>query len=168
MAVTSFAISAASTVSGFIGAQQAAADQNEMYRDNARNANEDAKNKYVSMQQRMMQEQAAAAQQKQEAGRDARAARATALVAAGESGVAGNSIGALMQEFYGREAAYNDSVDANTEMTLKQMNAEMKGIKYQTQDRINSVARARPPSFFDAGLRIAGAGFDAYKGYKER
>lgn len=166
--IVGLAISAASSVAGYMGQVQAAKDQNQMYRQNAENANKSAINKYTLMQQRMVQEQQAAGEEKIEAAREARAARATAAVAASDANVSGLSVQGLMQEFYGREGSYRASVDRQTEWSLNQMNQEMKGVQAEARDRIDSVQRARRPSFFDAALRIAGAGFDSYSGYVDR
>ena len=83
-------------------------------------------------------------------------------------GVSGLSVDALMAEFDGRAAEYEDRVDQNTEWTMAQLNNEMKGIRANAEDRINSVQQAAKPSFFDAGLRIAGKGLDSYNGFEDR
>jgi hypothetical protein len=168
IAIAGFAISAASSVAGYMGQVQQAEQQNQLYRENAQRANENAKQQYYDTQQRMFQEQAAAAADKADVARDGRDARATAVVAAGESGVSGLSVDGLLAEFYGREATYNDRIDQQTEWTMDQYNREMRGVKANAEDRIASVQRAAKPTFFDAGLRILGGGLDAYSGYKDR
>jgi hypothetical protein len=151
LAAGTFAVSAASTMSQVKGQQQ-------MFQQNAQLANQNAVRMYADTNQRMIQEQQSATLNKMDLARDARAARATAAAGAGESGVSGLSVDALMREFYGREASYTDRVDHQTDWTMLQMNNEMRGIQAQAKDRINSVQR---PNFFDAGLRIAGAGLGA-------
>ncbi len=163
-----FGISAASTVVGYMGQSAAADEQNRMYQENAQRANQNARDQMFATQQRMLQEQEAGAAEKIDTMKEARAAKATATVAAGESGVSGLSVDALLSEFDGRAASYNDRVDQNTDWTMNQLNAEMKGIRANAEDRINSVQRAAKPSFWDAGLRIAGAGLDSYNGYTQR
>jgi hypothetical protein len=168
IAMASLAISPASGVAGYAGQVQQAKAQNQYYKENAENANRSAMNQYTAMQQRMIQEEKAAGEDKIEVARDARAARATATMAAGEANVGGLSVQGLMQEFLGREGSFNASTDRQTGWNRAQGQLELKGIKYGAQDRINSVQRASKPSFFDAGLRIAGGGLDAYSGYKQR
>jgi hypothetical protein len=119
-------------------------------------------------QQRMLQEQEKGAAEKMDTVREAREAKATATVAAGEAGVSGLSVDALLAEFDGRAAAANDRTDQNTEWTLSQLNNEMKGIRANAEDRINSVQRAAAPSFFNTGLKIAGVGLDSYNDFKVR
>jgi hypothetical protein len=158
MAVASFAVSAASTVSGFMG-------QKEMYEQNAKNANESARRQYFDSNMRILQEKQAAALNKSDVTREARAATATARVAAGEAGVSGNSVDALLSEFMGRADDYKGRVNTQTDWSIAQINREKLGIQAQAKDRINSVQR---PSFLDAGLRILGAGMDSYGVYQDQ
>lgn len=168
LAAVGFALSAASQIVSYQGQVAAAEQQNQYYVENAQRANESAKQQYAQTQQRMLQEQDSAALDKQDARREGLAAQATAQVAAGESGVAGLSVDALLREFTSRTSNYTDRVDQQTEWSMLQLNNEMKGIKANAEDRINSVQRAAKPSFIDAGLRIASAGLDSYSGYKDR
>ncbi|MBB2681892.1 UNVERIFIED_ORG: vacuolar-type H+-ATPase subunit H [Rhizobium esperanzae] len=156
------AIGAAQQVVSFQAQSQAANEQNRLYADNAKRANQTARDQMFQTQQRMLQEQEKAGAEKADNLRDAREAKATATVAAGEGGVSGLSVDALLAEFDGRAATANDRIDQNTDWTLAQLNNEMKGIRSNAEDRINSVQRAAKPSFFDAGLRIVGEGLDQY------
>lgn len=166
-AVGGFLISAAQTVVGFVGQQQAAAAQAAYYNDNAKRANEDMKRGYISTQRRMIQEEAAAAGERQEVAREGRAARAKAITAAGEAGVSGLSVDALLADYYGREAEFMDRSHQQVEWTHQQLTDSMYGLRSQAEDRINSVQKPVKPSFIDAGLRIAGAGMNAYTNYKK-
>jgi hypothetical protein len=163
-----FAIGGIQQAFSYAGDVSAANEQNRMYAENAARANQSARDQMFQTQQRMLQEQASAANEKIDVEREARAAKATAMTAAGESGVSGLSVDALLAEFDGRQAEYEDRIDQNTEWTLTQLNNEMKGIRSNAEDRINSIQRAAKPSFFDAGLRIAGAGLNSYNSYEDR
>lgn len=163
-----FAISAASTAVGYVGQVQAANEQNRLYAENAARATHNAHDQQFQTQQRMLQEQMAAGNEKIDLEREARAAKATATAAASESGVSGLSVDALLAEFDGRAAEGKSRIDQNTDWTLTQLNNEMRGIRANAEDRINSVQRAAKPSFFDAGLRIAGAGLSSYTQSQER
>jgi hypothetical protein len=167
VALIGLAVNAAQSVAGYAGQVQQAKQQNKLYVANAVNANKAAVNQYADTQQRIGQEQEAAAQQKIEVAREARAARATALVTAGEAGVSGLSVQGLLQEFYGREGQFNANTDRNLQWTEQQLTNSMKGLKAQATDRINSVQRAPRPSFLDAGLRIIAGGLDSYSDYKK-
>ncbi|MFB2563650.1 hypothetical protein [Rhizobium sp. IMFF44] len=161
-----FAIGAAGQVMSYQAERAAANQQNQLYRDNAARANQNARDQMFQTQQRMLQEEEKASDEKADTLRQARAAKATATVAAGEAGVSGLSVAALLAEFDGRAAAANDRTDQNTEWTLTQLNNEMKGIRANAEDRINSVQRAATPSFFNTGLKIAGGGLDSYNSFK--
>lgn len=162
LSMLGFAVGVFQQGASYMGQVSAANEQNRMYRENAARANQNARDQMFQTQQRMLQEQEKAGAEKADNLRDAREAKATATAAAGEAGVAGLSVDALLAEFDGRAATANDRIDQNTEWTLNQLNNEMKGIRSNAEDRINSVQRAAKPSFFDAGLRIMGEGFDQY------
>ncbi|KQV84348.1 hypothetical protein ASC90_02165 [Rhizobium sp. Root1220] len=166
MALTSFAVGAAKEVAGYQAEKSAANDQNQLYRENAARANQNARDQQFQTQQRMLQEQEKGAAEKIDTMREAREAKATATVGAGEAGVSGLSVDALLAEFDGRAAAANDRVDQNTDWTMNQLNNEMKGIRSNAEDRINSVQRSATPSFFNTGLKIAGVGLDSYNDFK--
>jgi hypothetical protein len=96
-----------------------------------------------------------------------RKARATNMVAAGEAGLSGLSVEALMRDFASQEARYDDRVDQQTGGSLAKIQNEKRGLGYQTVDRINSVPRARKPSFVDAGLKVAAGAVDSFSSYKK-
>lgn len=166
LAIASFAVSAASTVSGYMAQSQAADQQNALYEANRKNAIAAHEDTNRALTNRQSQEMDAAAAEKFDVALDAKKARATNVVAAGEAGVSGLSVEALLREFSGREARYVDRVDENLDMSMAQLQDEKRASGFRTVDRINSVQRAVKPSFLDAGLKIAGAGLDAYTGYK--
>lgn len=166
-AVGGFLISAASTAIGFVGQQQAYSQQLQYHNENAARADADMKRGYISTQRRMIQEEAAAAGERQEVAREGRAARARAMTAAGEAGVSGLSVDALLADFYGREAEFMDRSYQQVEWSHQQLTENMHGIRSQAEDRINAVPKPVKPSFIDAGLRIAGAGLNSYTQYKK-
>lgn len=168
LSMIGFAIGAAQQVVSYKAEQSAADQQNQLYRENAMRANQNARDQQFQTQQRMLQEMEQGAVEKSDTLREARAAKATASVAAGEAGVSGLSVDALLAEFDNRAATANDRTDQNTEWTLNQLNNEMKGIRSTAEDRINSVQRSAKPSFFNTGLKIAGAGLDSYNDFKVR
>lgn len=162
------AIGAAQSVMTYQAEVSAAEQQNQFYRDNAARANKAAQEQMFQTQQRMFQEQATAAEEKIDNSREARAAKATAEVAAGEANVSGLSVDALLKEFTAQESRYNDRTDQNTEWALNQLQDEVRGIRANAEDRINSVQRAAKPSFFNTGLTIAAQGLGSYNDYADR
>lgn len=159
------ALSAVSTVTEMVGAQQQAEQHNAMVRQNQEAAQENLRREYTAMQTRQIQEEEAAAVQKQDVAKEARAARATAMVSAGESGVSGLSVDALLADIYGKEATAKDRISQNTGFTTQNLTAEMDGLKAKAQDRINSMPWANGPSPFAAALKIGGAGLNSYTNF---
>src|SRR5690606_33201573 len=107
-------------------------------------------------------EEDAASAQKQDLSREARAARATTMAAAGEAGVSGLSVDALLADVYGKEATAKDRISQNSGFTTQNLTREMDGVKAKAQDRINSMPWATGPSPFAAALKIGSVGLGAY------
>lgn len=144
-----------SAVMGFAQQQQAADEQNEYYAQNAKAAQQAAVNQYANQQNAIIQKRNAASQQDTETHIAALQARGTAQNAAGESGVTGLSVDALVNDYYGRESRRVDSIDQNYEMDRDYLRANMESTRAQAEQRINSVKQAASPSFADAAIRIA-------------
>lgn len=166
MAVAQFAMSAVSAVAGFAAQQQQAEAQNQHYRNNRDAANKAAVNSYAANQNRALQERKAASQEQQNLQTDAMRARSTATVAAGEAGVTGLSVDALIADYYGQEGRYERTLSNNYQMQAEYLRSEQEVTRAQAEGRINSVQQAQPPSFADAAIRIFGGAIDAYGGYK--
>lgn len=166
MAVGSFAISAVQGIAQYQADQQAY-DENEKYRlENIKLAKWNATNEYNQVLTQTSQEQEAAAASKADVAREARSAIATSTVAAGEAGVSGLSVDALLRDQYGQVASVNDRIDQNTDWTTQQLHNEMFGIQSQAVDRARGIRKGTPPSLFATGLKIAGAGLGAYGNYQ--
>lgn len=163
----SFAVGAAQAVVSFAGQQQAANAQNAYYEANAKAAQQAAVNSYAAEQNKIIQERKAASQDETETRIAALTARGTARNAAGEAGVSGLSVDALINDYYGREGRRVESIDSNYAMNRDYLRAEMDSTQAQATSRINSVQRATPPSFADAALRIVSAGVGALGNYNK-
>jgi hypothetical protein len=162
------AIGAATQVVGYQAEAAAAEQQNVYYRQNAANANAAARQEQFDTQQRMLQEQEAAAAEKIDIMKEHRAARAKAEVAAGEAGVSGVSVDALMRDIMAQQSNAIDRVDQQTEWSLNQLNREMRAIRTRNQDRINGVQRSAAPSFVSTGLAIGSTALSSFNDYKVR
>ena len=90
--------------------------------------------------------------------REARSADALARVSAGEAGVAGASVDALLSDLERDRLDAKSSVERNTKMTLAQLEREKVGAETVARNRANSVPEANP---FVVGLQIAGNVLDA-------
>jgi hypothetical protein len=157
MPILSLALGAMQGVMSYSAQKQAANDQNAYYMANARAAQQAAVNSYAAEQNQAIQKRNAASQQEMETRISGMQARGTARTAAGESGVSGLSVDALVNDDYGREGRRIDSIDQNYAMDRDYLRAQMESTEAQATSRINSVQRARGPSFGDAMLPIAGS-----------
>ncbi|MCB5203179.1 hypothetical protein LH464_11930 [Neorhizobium sp. T786] len=168
LALLGGALGVLQTGMGFVGAQQQAKAQNDMVRENQKAANANLVREYADVQTRQIQEEDATAVQKQDLSREARAARATTMAAAGEAGVAGLSVDALLADVYGKEAMAKDRISQNSGFITQNLSREMDGLKAKAKDRINSMPWATGPSPFAAALKIGGIGLDSYSSYQKR
>src|SRR5882724_6193277 len=129
-----------------------------------------ANSQYRDLQARQQQESAAAAQKLQGAAVEGGEARSRALVAAGEAGVSGLSVNALLSDFMGREAKYRDSVKSNAGAATDQLRSEMEGVNAQASGRIASISPyvkqpVESPNYFGAAMRVGGSALDVYTKY---
>jgi hypothetical protein len=167
MAGLSLVSGIASSVVGFMGQQQAYEAQNQMYKENIKNARNTARDQYAHTQNKWIQERNAASLEKQNANIEVVQATASAEAAATEGGVQGSSVNQFLASYYGKQGRYNDAVDQNYQMNRDYLFASMDQTKNQTQSQINSMAKPVKPSFLDAAIRIAGQGLSAASSYNQ-
>lgn len=167
ISIITAAVSAASSVVGFMGQQEAAAEQNRAHAENRRNALMAFENNNLQSNLRIAQEQEAASQERFKTSQEARAARARTQVAAGEMGVSGNTVDILLQDIVDAEDRSIGNTNKNLDWSVAQLEAGKKGQSYQALDRINSMQRGKKPSFAALGLSIANAGLNSYSGYRQ-
>lgn len=149
--------------------------QEEAMRQNAALANEAYMSQTKALQERQRQSDEMHAEQAQAVGREAQAARSTAMVAAGEAGVAGLSVTALLDDFTAQEARFRNATKTNLDYEHRQTGLEIAGLRGDAEGRINQMRAYKPepikyPSLAGAALR---AGSDSmgsaqllYKSYK--
>lgn len=153
--LVSAALSIAGAAAGYAGAQQQAKQQNQLYLENAAEANRAAGDQYSALTHKSVQERNASSQQLFQNSIEGLKARSAARTAAGEAGVTGLSVDALLGDLGAQEARKADAIDSQYQMTRDSIRAQMEEVKANTQSRINSVQRAKPPSF--ASFLIGGA-----------
>lgn len=125
---------------------QKADQQNAYYMENAREAQRAARDTYVHQQVRLREERAASSQEAFENSVKAMQARGSSYVSAGEAGVAGLSVDALIGSIFAKEGREQESVDTQYQMNRDNIRAEMDKTQSNAQARINSVQRANAPS----------------------
>ena len=165
LGILQFAVSAMGAVAQYQQQQQAAEQQNAYYLANAQAANRAAMAAYANQQTEMNLKLQAADQDVIGRRIEGLKARGVARNAAGEAGVTGLSVDALVNDFYGAEGRAVDAVNTNFEIERQNILAQMDATYRQTEARINQVQRATPPSFMGAAVRIAGGALSALSGF---
>lgn len=115
---------------------------------------------------RERQEKIAAAQSIQQSTTKAREARATARVSAGESGVAGLSVDALINDMTRKEAEFSFSVQQ--QMQFVNMNRQLGFEDGANRSRMNMLSINKPiaqPNYLGAALSGASTGLSAYNAF---
>ena len=154
------ALSAASTVAGVYGQQQQAKAQNAANEQQAKNTMEAYRANIAQTNLMQSQEHAAATQKVNENNRAASAAQAKALVSAGESGISGLSVDALLAELSGEQARYNDSVNQNYQNASMAIDNQRKNAQINASSQINQLETPQSPDYLGAALRIGQAAYD--------
>lgn len=158
LAAASLAITTAGTVAG-VGAQVARASaQSKAQARQVDEINSATIANYDQLQARSVQEVEAASVQAQQNQIEAAKAKATALTAAGESGVSGLSVDALLRDLYGQEARFNSGVAVNLENTAESIETSAENVRREGKSQVNSLPAIDRPNYLGAGLRIAEAG----------
>lgn len=146
LSAASAALSVAGSVAGYSAARSQAAAQNQAYLDNARDANDAAGHQYAALAHRGVEERDAASQKLAQSSIDALKARSTARTAAGEAGVTGLSVEALLGDLVGQQGRRDETIRQNERTAQSDITAQMDMVKANTQSRIASVQRAQKPS----------------------
>jgi len=121
---------------------------------------------------RQLQEQQALARQRQQASQEVRSAKATALVQAGEAGISGLSVDALLADFTRQELNYQEAVLREQQNKDAYYNEQLRQNRMQSSfnmAEINRPITRQPiayPSSTALGLGIAGKFTEAYKDYR--
>ena len=116
-----------------------------------------------SMRIQQGQEQVAAAQRIQESTRKAREARATARVSAGEAGVAGLSVDALINDLTREEANYSFATNQQLQMNDVNRNLQLRdaGLGF-TNNMLRINKPIEKPNYLGAALDGAQTGMSTY------
>jgi hypothetical protein len=178
IAIAGVAVSAASAGAGLYMQSEQAAEQSDYQRrlmqareseiaENYRLSLESMNVQNRALQERSVQEGEAASMEQQRNAREAAKAVSTARVAAGEGGVSGRSVNALMSDFIAQEARYRESLNTNLDFARDSIDYEMESNKLIAQGRSSAIKLYQPakidqPSYLGAALKIGGAGMEAY------
>lgn len=172
IAAATLAISAAATSYGYVQQSEQADAQNEAIEDNYERTRQEAVAAFerdtTDIARRQVQEQDAAAQQREQFTREYDAVRAQTVTSAGERGIAGLSLDALLGDLAGQQATRLRTTNDNLNMTLQQLQREKESAGFAAQSRVNSVNRTpvAGPSLVGLGLTIAGQAVNAAGQYQ--
>lgn len=87
----------------------------------------------------------------------AQKAMSTAAVSAGESGVSGLSVDALLSDLAGQRDRYNDSVEHNYQNASMAIANQRQNVHANAASQINQLRTPQQPDYIGAGLRIGQA-----------
>jgi len=134
----------------------------------ANNANAAARSDYQQLALNDLQASAQTSQAIQDNNIQAAQATASARVAAGESGVAGLSVDALLADLGGQAGANNNNLLYNNSLDRQQNNLQRTASHNRAASRINTSQAKRyrgvgAADYIGSALSVGSAGFDAYK-----
>jgi hypothetical protein len=132
-----------------------ASAQNKQARANKANALEALRLGNTDVNARLREETAAASQVKQDVLAAGAAGISTAQTSAAESGVAGQSVDALVSEVLRQQGVASDTIAQNLDMIGDQAERQKKGLVAEANSRIAGSPGANPMA---TGLGVAGAG----------
>ena len=143
------------------GVAQAQSDQ-ARFDANRLAANEARDLKVQTLNQRAIQEAEAASEEKLAIGIKAREDKGAALVAQGESGLSGNSMDLLLQDYEAQKLRGVTTINRNLENVEKQITLEKRGASAEAQSRTNSLQQGVMPNFLAAAVGTAANAASAY------
>ena len=161
---TAVAASVGSNIAQFAGARQQAKAQAAYQAQSAAAERQRALQEQSSIRMRQAQEQEATARELEQVSRKSQEALARARVSAGEAGVAGASVQALMDDYTRQEAGYRAATLRQQEMSAlgTQLGLEQAGLASQ-QRLIGIQQPISKPSFLTAGLGAISGGLSGYR-----
>ena len=164
---TILAIASVASAVGGVASQQAAADaqsaSNQRQYENTMRAYRENINQTNLMQQ---QEREGSMQKLEANSIAARAAQSKATVAAGENGISGLSVDALLGDLSMKQNRFDSSVTTNYDRAEGAIRNQRENVYASAASTINSLQTPAMPDYLGAGLKIAGA-YDTYSKSKK-
>lgn len=155
-------LTVASTVASVSAQQQAAdaqAESNQRQYDNTMRAYRENVNQTNLAQQ---QEREGSLMKVEDNNMKSRAAASTATVSAGESGISGLSVDALLGDLSGKEGRYNSAVQTNYDRAEGAIMNQRENVYASAASQINGLQTPQAPDYLGAALKIGTAGYDYY------
>lgn len=145
----------------------AAETQTKLYKLNETNARTALTDSYSQMQTRMGQQNEATSQQIQQRRVEAMRQASTARAANADSGVTGVSVDSILRDISAVASGDVMTMEQNRDWSLSQMGNEMRGMRTQAKNQINSMTPGVKPSPWSAVFKIGGAAMDTYQFKKQ-
>lgn len=166
LALASLAIGTAQSIAQYQAADAQADAQEEYNRRLQENAAQAYQNDLELLQLQQQQDEDSAQEETFRNQVAAREAKARAKTAAGEAGVSGLSVDALLADFDRQEANFKNSVLENLGNRNAQRDAEKNSALTRYQSRVNSAQPVSRPNVIGTGLNIAGQGLSIAQDYQ--
>lgn len=165
LGVAGLALGGGSAIAQYQGQRQQAKQQ-ERYQEKAMEAERQrALQEQSSIRMRQAQEQEATNRELGDVAMKAREAMARATTSAGESGVAGASVDALIDDFTRQEAEYRMGVGRQQEMRDVQTGLALTDAGFRSRNRLIDINRPiNKPSFLSGVLGAGSAGLSGFAG----
>jgi len=164
VAGTMAAVSALSSAAQYQGQRQQAKQQARYQQKATEAERQRALQEQSSIRMRQAQEQEATNRELGDVAMKARESMARATVSAGESGVAGASVDALIDDFTRQEAEYRMGVGRQQEMRDVQTGLALTDAGFRSQNRLIDINRPiNKPSFLSGALSTVQGGVSGYR-----
>lgn len=161
-------LTVASSAASFVGQQQAASAQ-ESANNEARNlAIQNQRLQIRALQNQEDEENRRAEEALRDNSRAAEAAKATAQVSAGEAGVSGLSVDALLGDLERQEGENKQDIIQTQDFGQRQRQLDREGVGINAQSQINQLPLVEYPSVFEFAVGAASSGIQARQGVLDR
>lgn len=154
-----------STGASIIGQQQQHAAQRDANRRQAESIRRATVENYRQLGARRLQEFDASTDQITEARREGLIQRERAITAAGEAGVSGLSVDALLADFEGRTSRFVNTTQRTYRNRSAQIASQERAAEFGATGQLAALPEPRAPSYFGAAVRAAGGIWSAYDRY---
>jgi hypothetical protein len=157
-------LGAASGVTSFVGQRQQARQQARYQAQAAAAERQRFLQEQTSLRMRQAQEQEAVGRELEQVSRKSQAALARARVSAGEAGVAGASVQALMDDYMRQEAGYRSALARQQELGEIGTGMQLEQAGFATQQRQIGINQPiNRPNILTAGLGALQSGLSGYR-----
>ncbi|WP_431855006.1 virion core protein, T7 gp14 family [Azospirillum sp.] len=120
-------------------------------------------NSYDQLQLQRQQELENASQRITDTALEGAKARAKAATAAGEAGISGLSVDALLADFQRQQSGFTETVKTNFSRKSAQIEATMEGVRAGAQSTINQIPEPKAPDYLGAAVRAGTETWGAYR-----